>query len=308
MLFPLRTCCSHSGIDQGTSRCGLRQCLPRRRLSRALKDPRQRRFLARAPRVLHKGAQPRFTHGLPASGRNSRRTPTLQSLTQYACKKMLRRKTPGDQLSVVKREVEMLKSATHVRSASLDNARLASGLTGHGDDSRMSTGSRPLKLTKSTCTSDVSKVNEPQTSSDTDVSCCRSTQPHLPGAVSYWTRRRRREPFILTNNPHDRVPGGDLFSYLIRHGRLDAPEGTFSSRARKSQESCSRCPGVERAEGEKHDESRDRSQVDFVPDAAGPPTPARRRQHRSPRYQAGERGPCLRGSFPEDSGQREARP
>ena len=64
----------------------------------------------------------------------------------------------------------MLKSATHVRSASLDNARRASGLTGRDDDSRMSTGSRPLKLTKSTCTSDVPKGTEPQTSSDTDIS------------------------------------------------------------------------------------------------------------------------------------------
>ncbi|GAA5870992.1 hypothetical protein JCM3774_003497 [Rhodotorula dairenensis] len=78
-----------------------------------------------------------------------------KSLTQYACKKMIRRRHPGDQLSVVKREVEMLKSASHPN------------------------------------------VNR--------VEAVEVNEKHI---------------YIFL----ELVPGGDLFSYLIRHGRLDAPE------------------------------------------------------------------------------------
>ncbi|GAA5963458.1 hypothetical protein JCM8115_001236 [Rhodotorula mucilaginosa] len=80
---------------------------------------------------------------------------STKSLTQYACKKMLRRKTPGDQLSVVKREVEMLKSATH---------------------------------------------------------------PNVNRIQAVEVDEKHIHIFL------ELVPGGDLFSYLIRHGRLDAPE------------------------------------------------------------------------------------
>ncbi|GAA5991952.1 hypothetical protein JCM10908_002287 [Rhodotorula pacifica] len=80
---------------------------------------------------------------------------STKSHTQYACKRMIRRRLPGDQLSVVKREVEMLKSAAH---------------------------------------------------------------PNVNRVEAVEVDEKHVHIFL------ELVPGGDLFSYLIRHGRLDAPE------------------------------------------------------------------------------------
>lgn len=71
-----------------------------------------------------------------------------QTLKQVACKRMKRRRLPGDQIAVVQREVDMLKSASHV-------SELFSGSPRRRELKRQrsptSTVSRRSRLTNSTC-------------------------------------------------------------------------------------------------------------------------------------------------------------